>query len=250
MARMHRFRVESLQGLRAGDAVLLPAGEARHVRVLRLGAGDEVELFDGQGRAAAARIGESPAGELRAELLALREAAATAARLILATAWPKGKRAALLVEKCTELGVGRIIPVRYARSVVHKAESSAAVARLRRIAAEAAKQCGRSDVPEIAAKQTFGELLGGEAPRAAVVLLDPGAALWLPDALHEKRAGLEERPLLLVVGPEGGFTPEESAAADAAGVTRARLAGNVLRVETAALAACAIAGALGPHQDS
>lgn len=232
-----------MQGLRPGDAVALPAAEARHARVLRLAAGAEIAVFDGAGRSALARLAETPQGP-GAELLALSARAETAGSLVLATAWPKGKRAALLVEKCSELGVHRILPVRYARSVVLKAEDSESLARLRRIAAEAAKQCGRNDEPEIAAECSFSQLLAEEAPNACCFLLDARADLYLAEALLEKRALLCAQPLLLIVGPEGGLAPEELAAADAAGLPRVRLAPHVLRVETAALAACAIAGAV------
>jgi len=252
MSKVRRFRVESLQGLRAGDAVALPEAQARHLHVLRLTAGTEITVFDGAGRSALARLAETPEGP-SAELILLSARPAVvvqgsslleARSLTLATAWPKGKRAALLVEKCSELGVNLILPVRYARSVVHKAEGSESLARLRRIAAEAAKQCGRNDEPEIGAERPFSQLLAAEAQEGLALLLDAHADLQLADFLLEKRAALREQNLLLIVGPEGGLAPEESAAAAAAGVMGVRLARHVLRVETAALAACAVAGAL------
>jgi len=243
MARQRRFRIGSLQGLAAGSSVPLPEEEAQHARVLRLAAGTQVVLFDGSGRTALAKLTPSPAG-WRAELIELQARVPPLSRLVLATAWPKGKRAAWLVEKCSELGVARILPVRYAHSVVHKAEESESLARLKRIAAAAAKQCGRSDVPEIAAEQTFEQVLAEETPRAFALLLHPQAEARLADVLQEQRTALREKPVLLVVGPEGGFAPEEIAAAVLRGVPRVRLARHVLRVETAAVAACAIAGAV------
>jgi len=229
--------------LKPGDAVALPEAEARHMRVLRLAAGMEVAVFDGAGRSAVARLAETLEGP-GAELVSLRASVVAAGRLILALAWPKGKRAALLVEKCSELGVNVILPVRYARSVVRKAEGSESLARLRRIAAEAAKQCGRNDEPEIGAERPFSLLLAEEAQHALALLLDAHADSLLADALLERRGSLRKQTVLLIVGPEGGLAPEELAAAAAAGVVSVRLARHVLRVETAALAACAIAGAL------
>ena len=243
MSRLRRFRVESLQGLKPGDAVAMSEAEARHLRVLRLAAGMEITVFDGAGRSALARLAETQAGPV-AELIAVNERTAAAGQLILASAWPKGKRAALLVEKCTELGVNLILPVCYARSVVHKTEGSESLARLRRIAAGAAKQCGRNDEPEIGAEHSFGQILAAEARHAFALLLDAHADARLADVLLRERAGLREQTVLLIVGPEGGLAPAELAAAAAAGVVRVRLARHVLRVETAALAACAIAGAL------
>jgi 16S rRNA (uracil1498-N3)-methyltransferase len=243
MSKPRRFRVESLQGLRAGDVVTLPEAQARHLHVLRLTTGTEITVFDGAGRSALAMLAETPEGP-RAVLILFGERTAAARNLTLASAWPKGKRAALLVEKCSELGVNIILPVRYERSVVHKAEGSESLARLRRIAAEAAKQCGRNDEPEIGAERSLGQVLAAEARHAFALLLDAHADARLADVLLRERAGLREQAVLLIVGPEGGLAPAELAAAAAAGVVSVRLARHVLRVETAALAACAIAGAL------
>jgi 16S rRNA (uracil1498-N3)-methyltransferase len=239
LSRVRRFRVDSLEGLQPGQQIALPADEAAHARVLRLENGDALELFDAAGRSADAKF----AANAHAEIVELRGAAApTATRLILATAWPKGKRAALLVEKCSELGVHAIQPVAYARSVVSKDDESEGVVRLRRIAAEAAKQSGRNDVPEILAEQTFAQVLNAHASTSVCVLLDPRGKEELLSVLQEKRSGLQSKSLLLLVGPEGGFSDEELAVADARGIHRAKLARHVLRVETAALAACAICG--------
>jgi 16S rRNA (uracil1498-N3)-methyltransferase len=243
MARLRRFRVESLQGLTAGNAVSFSAAEARHIHVLRLSAGTQVELADGSGTTALAELVESASG-LGARLITVQSGTAHAARLILATAWPKGKRAAWLVEKSSELGVDRIVPVRYARSVVHKTEESESLARLRRIAAEAAKQCGRKDEPQIAEEHSFAQLLSEQAPHALALLLDAHAEARLADVLRDERVAARERPALVIVGPEGGMTPEELAATTAAGIPRVRLARHILRVETAALAACAVVGAM------
>lgn len=239
MSKVRRFRVDSLEGLQPGTQIALPPDEAAHARVLRLEPGDALELFDAAGRSAAAKF----AANAHAEIVELRGAAAPAAtRLILATAWPKGKRAALLVEKCSELGVHAIQPVSYARSVVSKDDESEGVVRLRRIAAEAAKQSGRNDVPEILAEQTFAQILNAHASSSVCVLLDPRGKHNLLNVLQENRAAFQSKSLLLFVGPEGGFAEDELAAADARGVQRAKLARHVLRVETAALAACAICG--------
>ncbi|MFH0940124.1 MAG: 16S rRNA (uracil(1498)-N(3))-methyltransferase [Planctomycetota bacterium] len=239
MSKRRCLRVESLQGLKVGDEAPLSTAEAHHARVLRLKFGVEIEVADAFGRAARANLTET----FTAKIVALQESARTIARLTLATAWPKGKRAALLVEKCSELGVDRIIPVRYARSVVSKGEESEGLARLRRIAAEAAKQCGRNTLPEIVVEMELNQVLAHEAPSALALRMEPTAEKWLLDALADQRATLRDQPLLLFVGPEGGFAPEEQAAFLKAGIQSARVAKYVLRVETAALAACALAQA-------
>ena len=225
--------------MRVGDALPLPPDEVRHARVLRLNGGDEIELFDDAGRVAVAFL--ASAGELVARISAVRAAEVRGAPLTLAVAWPKGKRAALLVEKCVELGADCIIPVRFERSVVTKDEDSDGLARLRRIAMEAAKQCGRNHLPEITVERTLAEVLNEVQGGALVFVLDPHAQKWLPEALVAEDGRIGRVPMLFVVGPEGGFSPAEERSFDS--LVRVRVAENVLRVETAAMAACAIARA-------
>lgn len=245
MARTRRFRVDSLAGTAVGQTLALNPADAHHAKVLRMKSGDPVELFDISGGRADGSIAENDAQgvTVRLERVASEPSSAEAPALILATAWPKGKRAAVLVEKCAELGVGRIVPIQYERSVVEKDDESEGVERLRRIAIEAAKQSGRTDVPRIEPARTLDALLN-ECATTASVLLDPradrGLGEWFAAIAPEKSAA----GVLLIIGPEGGFSNAEIHHVDAAGVARARLAEHILRVETAALAACAVIGAL------
>ena len=224
----------------------LPPTEASHARVLRLRAGVEVELFDGRGRAWRAVLDPGlRSATLKEEVSAHASGEAPGPALVLATAWPKGKRAAFLVEKCTELGVSRIVPVNFERSVVLKQAGSQGLARLQRIAAEAAKQAARTTVPEIEAPVRFEHLLQRESPRALLLLLDPRAETPLIESLTDAAPLIrgQARPVILIVGPEGGFTDDELACADEHAVRRVRLGRHVLRVETAAVAACAVCAA-------
>ncbi len=250
MARIRRLRVESLAGARVGAQIELPAGETRHARVLRLAEGAELELFDGAGRTVAAllvdggRGGSAKRAALHAVITRVDAAVARDERGIeLCVAWPKGKRAALLVEKCTELGVTYIVPMRFERGVVAKDDASEGVARLRRVAQAAAKQCGRPATPEFREVREFAELLLEPGDVAISLILDPEAAESLAGAVSGI-APEDARTLRLVVGPEGGFTPDELARAESAGYRPAAIPGHVLRVETAAIAACAIARAV------
>lgn len=207
--------------------------ESRHLaRVCRLGVGDRVEIFDGRGFATAAEVVATSHDGV--ELIA-REAPIVASPpaipLVLATAIPKGDRFDWLVEKATELGVERLIPIIAERSVVVPRGSK--LDRLRRSVVEASKQCRRARLMEISEPWEWSEVLSG-FPAAARFLADPlGAPFAGWPAI---RAGT---PVVLAVGPEGGFTGPEVERAVGAGWLPIRLGYNILRVETAGLAGCA-----------
>jgi 16S rRNA (uracil1498-N3)-methyltransferase len=218
----------------AGGRARLTA-EARHYlkTVLRLRPGDEVEVFDGAGGAWTAALGQG-------DELALgprRDAPPPGARLWLAFALPKGEKGDLVVQKATELGVERLLPFAAARSVVKLDPRRGAerARRWRRIAAEAARQCGRAEVPEV----------DEPAPLAAVLEATPRdfRRLVFHGAGGERLADLADPRAsghLLVVGPEGGLEPAEVDRCLAAGARVASLGPRVLRAETAALAAVAL----------
>jgi len=219
--------------------VELGPDEARHVGVLRLEVGTCVELFDTAGRAMLGELDTSKQRVLALEASTPYACTASGTRLVLATAWPKGKRAAMLVEKCAELGVDAIVPLMCLRGVVQKGEGSAGMVRLRRIAAEASKQSGRRNAPEISEARTLAAALDGAPNGTRIVLLDPCAEIYFSAVLAVEPFPSE---ILCLVGPEGGFTREEMEAAEERGAQRARLGAHVLRVETACIAACALAG--------
>jgi 16S rRNA (uracil1498-N3)-methyltransferase len=242
MPKLRRFRTDSLKDKEPGAVVTLPESEAAHIRVLRLEADVEIELFDDTGRSAKGRLIDGNKPQVHIDSIA--ESKIKSAQLILATAWPKGKRAAIMVEKCAELGLDVLIPIRYSRSVVSKDEEAEGLQRLRRIAVEAAKQCGRNEPLQIAPEQNFAELVTQAASGSQKLLLDPTATASLAQTLLDQRDKLKACDLLLFVGPEGGFSTEELALADRFQIERVKLARHVLRIETAAMAACAITGAV------
>lgn len=200
--------------------------------VLRLEPGAAVEVFDGRGALYDGRI--EPGFE-RLALGPRRDAPPGGAPVQLAFALAKGEKIDLVVQKATELGVARIVPWAAERSVVRlegeRAEERAA--RWRRIAEEAARQCGRADVPEIRAPATLAQLVSE---------LPPG---FLPIVFHgEGSAPIARLPgaqgVVAVVGPEGGLTPAELGTLERAGAVRASLGPRTLRAETAAIAAVAL----------
>jgi 16S rRNA (uracil1498-N3)-methyltransferase len=215
-----------------GRAVLT-GDEARHlVRVLRARVGDEVCVFAGTGMEWPARIVQIGRDEVELDVGAARPDAVEGPPLVIAVALPKGERQKWLIEKLTELGVARLVPLVTARGVAEA--TPAAIARLRRTVIEASKQCGRNTLLEIAAPATPAELFARLEPGTWPLVADPAGP---PLATIPRPAS--PGAILALVGPEGGFTPEEVAAAVAAGSTPASLGPHVLRIETAAIAAAA-----------
>jgi len=218
-----------------GGRVIIAGDDHRHLaRVLRAQPGTSVTLFDGVGGEIDARVLRVARDETELELGARREPpAAAVAPLTLLTAVPRGGRMDLLVQKTCELGVARIVPVTTERSVVRPEPGRSA--RWEKIAREAARQCGRADVPVVAAATALAAALAApELPSRRLVL-------WEQQRGRPLRAALgTPEPTAVLVGPEGGFAPTEIAAAEAAGFVPVALGPRILRVETAAIVAVAL----------
>jgi 16S rRNA (uracil1498-N3)-methyltransferase len=218
--------------IEGGRARLTP--EARHylAEVLRLAPGAPVEVFDGRGGRWAGRLDP---GLESVSLGPREEARGAGVEIALLFALSKGEKVDLVVQKATELGAARIVPFAAERSVVRldggKGEERAR--RWRRIAEEAARQCGRADVPEIAAPAPLAAALAALPGGTRAVVFQPGGAPL--QALPAPAAGLAA-----VVGPEGGLTAAELDACERAGAARASLGPRVLRAETAAIVAVAL----------
>jgi 16S rRNA (uracil1498-N3)-methyltransferase len=179
--------------------------------------------------------------------------AESSARLVVCQALPDKERFELLLEKLTEIGVSRIVPFTCSRSTT-LAQRDARQRKSHRwpdLLLAAARQCRRGMIPELAPLQSFDELLAQEAADLPRVLLYEGSTPLTLRQVLRRRPG----QLMLLVGPEGGFTPDEVQQAAAHGCLIASLGGRVLRTETAAMVAAALAqyelGDLGgelPHE--
>jgi 16S rRNA (uracil1498-N3)-methyltransferase len=220
---------------RAHSTVKLTPEQSRYLAVLRLAAGSELEIFDGQGGRSLAQV-VSPL-----ELLVLRELPRLEQRrldVVLVQALAKSDKLEFVVQKATELGVSRIVPLATERAVVKldPARGASRAERWRKVAQEAARQCGRADVPGVDEPTSWSDLfrmLHADPDRRAL-LLDPQEQLRLSTAARGAPS------LLLAVGPEGGFAPEEQERALAEGFVGVGLGPLVLRTETAGLAALAV----------
>jgi 16S rRNA (uracil1498-N3)-methyltransferase len=231
-----RRRIHVARGRIAGGRARLEPAEWHYLRgVLRLAPGAPLEVFDGEGGVHEAEVPRE------GEPLLLgpgRRADPPRATIWLAFAPPRGDRADWVVQKATELGAVRLVPFEAERSVVRLAgaRAEARARRWRRIAAEAARQCGRADVPTVDAPTTFpGALALAPAAFRRLVLFEGGGE---PFELGLDRSAPGH---LLAVGPEGGFAAGEVSAAAAAGGRVVSLGPRILRAETAALAAVALA---------
>src|SRR5688572_15768772 len=212
--------------------VTLSADEAKHLReVLRLKPGDGVQVFDGAGREFRAVVSQARREFAELEIGDEIESPKPESplQLTLAVALLKGEKFDLVVQKGTELGVNRFIPLvtRYA-DIKLRDETDAAkrVTRWQRIALEAAKQCGRAVVPEIKTPGSF-ETLIREENSCLMFSERDGEAL---------NTDLSTQSVTAIVGSEGGWSDEELDQARAAGVPIVTLGGRVLRAETAAVA--------------
>jgi 16S rRNA (uracil1498-N3)-methyltransferase len=215
----------------------LPAPAARHLRdVLRLGQGDVVEAFDDSGATALARLDTTTPGRVSIEIDAIVAPATADFTWTVAVAAPKGPRADWMVEKLSELGTAAMIPLVTARSV--SSPGGEKTDRWVRLAAEAARQSRRAGVMKIAPLTPLAE---------AVAEIGAGESGWYfstrPDAVSVSGLTHAKPPRLLrlFIGPEGGWTEEEEMAFNAAGLTAVKLTNTVLRVETAAIVAAALA---------
>lgn len=204
-------------------------------RVLRLPAGAPIELFDGTGRVIAATFLDVSRDSARFQKVSETrrdDSSQTARRVDLYQAAIKGDHLSLVVEKATELGVSSFVPFVATRSVKRDANAD----RLRRVAREAAEQCGRSSVPEVLEVQSLEDAITAAVGSGArLVLLDQGAPQNFSDAV----SGAER--VALFVGPEGGWDDRDRKIFSSANVTVAALGGFVLRAETAAIVAAAFA---------
>jgi 16S rRNA (uracil1498-N3)-methyltransferase len=216
--------------LNGGASVELDAGQANYLgNVMRLGEGADLLVFDGRSGEWLARIAQ--AGRKRMTLAVERRTRApeTIPDVWLAFAPVKRAQTDWLVEKATELGAARLLPVMTRRTIAERVKRD----RLLAIAIEAAEQCGRTLLPDIAEPVPLARLIAER---------EPARTLYLADEVGGAAPGkaFTPGPALILVGPEGGFTDEERALVRAAPASVAiSLGPRILRAETAALAALA-----------
>jgi 16S rRNA (uracil1498-N3)-methyltransferase len=236
--RLTRVYVEA--ALTAGSVVQLGSDTASHLaKVLRARAGDELILFNGDGREfngaiesvrgsrVSASVGDSRAMDRESPL-----------GITLVQCVPRGDRMDFIVQKATELGVARIVPVLSQRSVVRldKSQAESKVIHWRAVAVSACEQCGRNRLPLIEAAQPLlnylGESAQGEGPR---LVFEPESPPRTDTAVRGPSGAVTSAEI--AIGPEGGFASDELEAFRVTGFTQVGLGPRILRTETAAIAA-------------
>jgi 16S rRNA (uracil1498-N3)-methyltransferase len=244
--RLTRVFVEG--ELQSGSVVELPRETGAHLaKVLRARSGDEVVLFNGDGREFTGAVEKVQGSRVSASIGAARTIDRESPfQLTLVQCVPRGDRMDFIVQKATELGVVRIIPVLSQRSVVRLDEGQAASKQLhwRAVAVSACEQCGRNRLPSVAAPQPLLNYLGAvaQANESLRLVLEPERARRTErstqsiDIASSQSVSLAE----IAIGPEGGFAPEELEAFDLSSFSRLGLGPRVLRTETAAIAAIVV----------
>jgi 16S rRNA (uracil1498-N3)-methyltransferase len=220
----------------AGDRAILDEAGHRHlIKVLRLSQGDALRVFDGQGWEIDAIIDKIDKKSVGLILGDRRQLPLPAASITLWQSPPKNDRMDYIVQKTTELGVTRIVPVLTRQGILRP--SADKVERWRTIAMEAARQCGRADIPRVDNATELAEALTEIQPSVHAIML------WEEERSTTFRQALASGPkqVALLVGPEGGFSQGEADACQAAGFIRASMGPRILRADTAAIVAVALA---------
>lgn len=222
-----------------GGRVHFPPEQSRQIaRVLRLEPGQAVFVLDNTGRIYTVRLERVHPREVWGSIVGVEDAGGEPPlHVTLCVALIKGERMDWVLQKGTELGVSRFVPMVTTRTVVRRSEKRP---RWQRILTEAAEQCGRAHIPEVTDIVSFDEALAATANTGLAFLAHNGEEVprW-----REVAPALAERPnaVVLFVGPEGGFTEEEVALAASRGVHIVHLGPRVLRAETAAITLAALA---------
>ena len=216
------------------NRISLEGDQAYHaIQVMRLKVGDTLTLFNGRGTEHAAVIVGSTKKKLDLEVRSTTHHPPAKKYLSIACALPKGDRQKFLVEKLVELGVSRLIPLQTRRSVA--IGNQKVIERMKKHVIESSKQCGRNFLMEIEHQCTVDRLIETVPDSCARFVADPysDSDLQLADS---------DEPVVIAIGPEGGFEPGESERFAVANWQPMRMGHHILRIETAAIAAAVLLG--------
>jgi 16S rRNA (uracil1498-N3)-methyltransferase len=219
-----------------GPRIMVSGDDLSHIRsVLRKQPGDTLILLDGQGREYTVRIAAMERSGIITEIVSEARRERRYPLVTLGQGLPKSEKMDWIVQKATELGVSSIVPLVTERTIVKIRDEEKRVSRWQKIAREAAMQSNRVDIPEISKIRTFHDFIMTLDPGPMTLLLFPWEEATMPikDVLREK-SGVKN--IIVLIGPEGGFSAKEAEAAGGKGFHLVSLGPNILRTETAAVA--------------
>ena len=238
---MHRFFAPSLDP--GDETVVLPREEGEHLtRVLRLAAGDEVGVFDGRGHEFLARVVATERPAVRVQLLSrIEPAAEPLVPITLAQAVLKSEKMDDVVRDAAMLGVAAVHPIvsRRAETTVASVLRASRVERWQRVALASVKQAGRATLLEVRMPLQFADYLNEPAPALRIMLVEPGAATGAT-SIGALRGGPTPQDAAVLVGPEGGWSPEELTMARDQDVVLVTLGHRTLRADAVPVAAISV----------
>ncbi len=240
MPRPPRFFISPDQVV---DAQITVTGEdVRHITtVLRRKTGDELLLSDGRGTDYTVKITRIDRNEITTEIMSRTKRESNYPLITLGQGLPKSDKMDFIVQKATELGVTGIVPLITERTIVKVKDEEKRIIRWRKIAREAAMQSNRSHIPEIGGIRRIDEYIGRLEPGPGALLLLP----WEEGTMLIKnvlRGASDIKRIIVLIGPEGGFSSAEAAIAKEKGFHLVSLGPNILRTETAAIAVLSMIG--------
>jgi 16S rRNA (uracil1498-N3)-methyltransferase len=240
MSRPPRFFITPSQV--SGSRISISDEDVRHIAaVLRMKSGDSLLLCDGRGAEYRVTIAEIGKTEIKTEIVSQRQRDITAPRITLGQGLPKSDKMDWIVQKATELGVSNIVPLITERTIVKIRDEEKRITRWQKIAREAAMQSDRPDIPSIEHIVSFKDFLRIPHSELRILKLLPWEESSAPikDVLKQ-HAGA--RHIIVLIGPEGGFSSVEASMAREKGFHDVSLGQNILRTETAAIAVLSMIG--------
>jgi len=240
MSRPPRFFIAPSQV--SGSRISVTDEDVRHISaVLRMKIGDALLLCDGQGVEYQVTIAEISKSEIKTEIVNQSKHEILAPRITLGQGLPKSDKMDWIVQKATELGVSNIVPLVTERTIVKIRDEEKRISRWQKIAREAAMQSNRPDIPQVEQVRSFRDFISSLDPEPGTLLLLPWEEGTQP--IKEVLRGHQDMGhIVVLIGPEGGYSKAEAAMASKKGFCPVSLGQNILRTETAAIAALSMIG--------
>ncbi|HYA85721.1 MAG TPA: 16S rRNA (uracil(1498)-N(3))-methyltransferase [Nitrospirota bacterium] len=234
MSRLPRFFISA--GQVSGGSIIVAGEDVHHIAmVMRMRAGDKLMLCDGKGTEYTVKIVDVGRSDVKTEIVSRSEKELPNLRITLGQGLPKADKMDFIVQKATELGVSSIVPIVTARTIVKIKDEGKRIVRWQKIAREAAMQSNRIDIPQIGGIRKFSDFIENLDSGSRQLLLMPWEEGTEPikNILRQKP---EAQDIVILIGPEGGYSSAEATAARDKGFRLVSLGPNILRTETAAMA--------------